>query len=365
MSSILIEHADYVVTVDPERRMIRDGAVAIVDDRIAAVGKTDAVKPGYADAEVIDARGKLVLPGLFDTHIHGAQQLGRGLGDNMYQRFFTHLWKIESEMDDGDALCAFRLCQLELIRAGITCFADPGNYFPAIEAQAMKESGLRGIIRAPRRVNARDAGKVLRDDAQALARAKNSWPSQNSLTAGERVALDEHGAALLRRSPARHGRGCEQAGAGIMAPRARPRATSRRHEVRQGDVRGGEVGVLGRHVDPAIAWLAWTDPFGEERDVKSRSHRVIVHQAMGNSPRQAPEMAGSLATVAGSVRVSGNFLRDRQAYLGSAGTWRRDGSEDRHARSGRRMMTIDGASTTLGSASGSIEPGKKRRHVLA
>jgi 5-methylthioadenosine/S-adenosylhomocysteine deaminase len=95
--------------------------------RISAVGKTQAVKAEFGDAEIMDGRGKLVLPGLFDTHIHGAQQLGRGLGDNMYQRFFTHLWKIESEMDEGDALCAFRLCQLELIRAGITCFADPGN----------------------------------------------------------------------------------------------------------------------------------------------------------------------------------------------------------------------------------------------
>src|SRR6185503_14477509 len=98
MSQILIEHADYVVTMDPERRMITDGAVAIVDDRIKAVGKTDAIKAQFKDAEVIDGRGKLVMPGLFDTHIHGAQQLGRGLGDNMYQRFFTHLWKIESEM---------------------------------------------------------------------------------------------------------------------------------------------------------------------------------------------------------------------------------------------------------------------------
>ena len=61
----------------------------------------------FGDAEIMDGRGKLVLPGLFDTHIHGAQQLGRGLGDNMYQRFFTHLWKIESEIDEGDALCAF------------------------------------------------------------------------------------------------------------------------------------------------------------------------------------------------------------------------------------------------------------------
>src|SRR5689334_15996724 len=131
MPTLLIRNADYLVTVDATRRMLRDGAVAVRDDRIVAVGKTAEVAPRFSDAEVIDARGKLVLPGLIDSHIHNAQQLGRGLGDEAYsgpERLFRRLWVTESHMDAGDALCAARLCQLEMIRAGTTCFADPGNY---------------------------------------------------------------------------------------------------------------------------------------------------------------------------------------------------------------------------------------------
>jgi 5-methylthioadenosine/S-adenosylhomocysteine deaminase len=149
MTDLLLRNADYVITVDSDRRMIRDGAVAIRDGRIAAVGKSEALARSYPAAEVIDARGKIVMPGLFDTHIHNAQQLGRGLGDEAYsgpERLFRRLWIVEAHMEAGDALCAARLTQVELIRAGITCFADPGNYFPEQTAQAVRESGIRGII---------------------------------------------------------------------------------------------------------------------------------------------------------------------------------------------------------------------------
>src|SRR5271167_3879656 len=134
MPKILIEHADYLVTVDSGRRIFRDGALAIDGERIVGVGKRADIPAGFVPDETIDARGRLVLPGLFDTHIHNAQQLGRGLGDEAYsgpERLFRRLWVVEAHMDAGDALCAARLTQLELLRAGITCFADPGNYFPA------------------------------------------------------------------------------------------------------------------------------------------------------------------------------------------------------------------------------------------
>ena len=54
MPDLLIKNADYLVTVDRERRIFRDGALAISNGRIAAVGKTADVAPRYASAEVID-----------------------------------------------------------------------------------------------------------------------------------------------------------------------------------------------------------------------------------------------------------------------------------------------------------------------
>ena len=375
MSKILIEHADYVVTMDPERRIIRDGAVAILDDRITAVGKTNEVRAGFAHAEIIDGRGKMVLPGLFDTHIHGAQQLGRGLGDNMYQRFFTHLWKIESEMDEGDALCAFRLCQLELIRAGITCFADPGNYFPAIEAQAMKESGLRGIIsRTALDVNRPGTPERFCESTdEALARSEEfvtefhntlngrlkAWVSMrmafgcsDALLRGMGALARKHGSGII-------GHACSSREPTVMA----------HMKFGMGDVaRLEKLGVLGPNM--LLLHMAWLD-MDEVMLVKQRDVKVSIapgssfHQAMGNISRgKAPEMAslGVTLSLGSDAAMSGNFLDVlRQAYLMVGGYLEaRMDPKLFTPEDAVEMMTIDGARSTLWEQDlGSLEVGKK------
>ena len=94
MDTILIKNAGWVVTMDPGRRIFADGAVAIEDDRIVEVGKSDLLAPKYKAQKVIDAAGKLVLPGMIDTHVHNTQQLGRGLADEEDRR-------LEPLPDDG------------------------------------------------------------------------------------------------------------------------------------------------------------------------------------------------------------------------------------------------------------------------
>ena len=69
MADILIT-GGVVIAVDPERRIIENGAVAIERDRIVEVGPTDEVRARHRAAQVIDARGKAVLPGLVDGHAH-------------------------------------------------------------------------------------------------------------------------------------------------------------------------------------------------------------------------------------------------------------------------------------------------------
>lgn len=148
MSAILIKNADWLVTMDADRRILQDGAVAIQDDRITAVGKTDEVSKGFQADREIDARGKLVMPGLVDTHVHNTQQLGRGLADecDIPVHLLERLYGYEKELMEEDAYWAALACQLELIRAGTTCYIDPGSYFPSETARAVGESGLRGII---------------------------------------------------------------------------------------------------------------------------------------------------------------------------------------------------------------------------
>jgi 5-methylthioadenosine/S-adenosylhomocysteine deaminase len=148
VADILIRNADWIVTVDRERRIVQDGAIAIVGKNIVAVGKTDEVMREHSADKQIDARGKLVMPGLIDTHVHNTQQLGRGLADecDIPVHLLQRLYGYESALMADDAYWAALACQLELIRAGTTCFIDPGSYFPRETARAVGESGLRGIV---------------------------------------------------------------------------------------------------------------------------------------------------------------------------------------------------------------------------
>jgi 5-methylthioadenosine/S-adenosylhomocysteine deaminase len=148
MAGLVIRKADWIVTVDHERRILRNGAIVIEDDRISFVGRDDELPAGCAGMETMDASGLLVLPGFVDTHVHNTQHLGRGLADecDIPKQLLERLYGYESEMTSEDAYWAARACQLELIKAGTTCFLDPSSYYPGETAKATGESGMRGIV---------------------------------------------------------------------------------------------------------------------------------------------------------------------------------------------------------------------------
>jgi 5-methylthioadenosine/S-adenosylhomocysteine deaminase len=75
----LIEHGFVITMREPRPRVLLDGAVVIEDGEIAAVGKTHEIKKTYSPETRIDARGKAVLPGLIDAHVHTGICLLRGL----------------------------------------------------------------------------------------------------------------------------------------------------------------------------------------------------------------------------------------------------------------------------------------------
>ncbi len=72
-----------VVTVDPARRVIPGGAVAIDGTRIVAVGPAAEIAAAYRGRDVIDATGQVVMPGLVNTHTHAPMVLYRGLADDL------------------------------------------------------------------------------------------------------------------------------------------------------------------------------------------------------------------------------------------------------------------------------------------
>lgn len=148
MASLVIAHADWLVTVDQQRRIFRDGALAIEYDQIVAVGKTDEILAAHQADRVIHAGGKLVLPGLINAHAHNTQQLARGLANDCYiqEWLYGRVYPFEDTLSSEEALLSSLLCQLEMIKSGSTCFVDPGNHFPDEVARAVTQSGMRGVI---------------------------------------------------------------------------------------------------------------------------------------------------------------------------------------------------------------------------
>lgn len=120
MADILIRNG-IVVTIDANRRVIEDGAVAITGDRIVAIGKSDEIAAAHPAKTVIDARHKAIIPGLIDGHAHAGHGLiktmGGGRSDLWYQACETvytvastpAFWKAEAE-----------LAALERLRFGVT-----------------------------------------------------------------------------------------------------------------------------------------------------------------------------------------------------------------------------------------------------
>jgi 5-methylthioadenosine/S-adenosylhomocysteine deaminase len=71
-----------IVTMDPNRRVIRNGAVAIQNESILAVGKTERLEKEYSHMDTLDAENKMILPGFVNTHNHIYQTIMRGLSDD-------------------------------------------------------------------------------------------------------------------------------------------------------------------------------------------------------------------------------------------------------------------------------------------
>ena len=148
MSKTLLYNAG-LVTMDAERRQFTKGAILIEEDNILSIGRSEdllqAVEPG---TERIDLSGRWVLPGLINTHVHTSQQLARGLADDVNLLTWLHerIWPYESNLTEEDSYISSLLCGLELIRSGVTCFAEAGGQYVDGMGRAVLELGLRGIL---------------------------------------------------------------------------------------------------------------------------------------------------------------------------------------------------------------------------
>lgn len=143
----LIRHIHTLVTMDEQRREIRDGALLIRDGVIVAVGKTEALADS-AD-EIIDLRNHIVIPGLINTHHHMYQSLTRVMAQN-HELFdwLKTLYPIWARMMGEDVYVSAKLAMAELILSGCTTSSDhlyifPNNVRLDDEIEAALEMGIR------------------------------------------------------------------------------------------------------------------------------------------------------------------------------------------------------------------------------
>ncbi len=83
MIDILLKNGDYVITVDPKRRIITNGAVAIDKGAIVEIGKSPDLEKKYQTKTVINCKDKVIMPGIIDGHAHPAQYLSKGNDDDV------------------------------------------------------------------------------------------------------------------------------------------------------------------------------------------------------------------------------------------------------------------------------------------
>ncbi|NOT48110.1 MAG: amidohydrolase [Acidobacteria bacterium] len=136
-----------IVTMDQGRNVIEDGAIAIKGGKILRIGKPSDMR-GMRAKQTIKAAGKVIVPGLINTHTHVPMVLFRGISDDLdLQEWLTkYIFPAEAKnVDEAFVRAGTRLGLAEMIRGGTTTYCDM-YYFEDAIADETKKAGVRGVL---------------------------------------------------------------------------------------------------------------------------------------------------------------------------------------------------------------------------
>jgi 5-methylthioadenosine/S-adenosylhomocysteine deaminase len=152
-----------VITMDPRRRVLDDGAVAVEAGRILDVGPTEDLASSYSADLVLDASRKIVMPGLFDGHSHSGHALIKSLGmhndlwyracEEVYSRGSTEeFWEVEALLSATERLRFGVTCSLTFLGGGDSVMRTDDSVYGDGHCRAVERVGIREFLAVgPRR----------------------------------------------------------------------------------------------------------------------------------------------------------------------------------------------------------------------
>ena len=140
-NSILIKNA---LILSPNTNFKNKQSILIKDNLIAEI--SSQIDESNA-SKIIDATGKIVIPGLINTHTHLSMTLFRGLADDLSLDSWLndHIWPMEANLNGDFCYIGALLGAVELIKSGTTTFSDMYFYMEDV-ARAIDEAGIRAVL---------------------------------------------------------------------------------------------------------------------------------------------------------------------------------------------------------------------------
>jgi putative selenium metabolism protein SsnA len=147
-----------VVTLGPQNQVLWNGSVVTEGENIAAVGDTAEIEKRFPNAEAVDCRGKIILPGFICAHHHFYSTMARGMSipgepaSNFVEILERLWWKVDKALNEDDITLSAQIPLIECIRNGTTTVIDhhasPGMRDGSLDLieNAVRQAGIRASL---------------------------------------------------------------------------------------------------------------------------------------------------------------------------------------------------------------------------
>lgn len=144
----LLIYGGTIVTMNETEDLVENGAIAVHEGKIIAIGTSDSLRKQFHAQENIDAQQGLIIPGLINTHTHVPMTLFRGLADDLSLQTWLEQYIFPAEANfvtDSFVRVGTKLGIAEMIKGGTTTYCDM-YYFEDAIAEVTAEAGMRGVL---------------------------------------------------------------------------------------------------------------------------------------------------------------------------------------------------------------------------